>query len=175
MYLFFRLIKVGLLSPLKKKLGILETCELSFITWPTDLDVFFHMNNGRYLAILDLCRFDALVRCKIAAILKEKKWYPVVAAETIEFKKSLKLFDQFKVKTNLLGWDEKYFYIQHVFISHHKIYAKAVIKGRVLRKQGGTVSPAEIFQAAEYPHPSPKVPQWILEWSKAQKEYALPK
>lgn len=169
MYLFFRLMKVGLFSRYKKKVGLLDTIELSFITWPTDLDIFLHMNNGRYFSILDLCRFDCLVRNGVAQKLKENKWFPVVAAESIEFKKSLKLFDRFIVKTNLLGWDEKYFYIQHIFMSHEKIYAKAIIKGRILKREGGTISTREMLDLVGFKHVTPKVPEWILHWGEHQR------
>ena len=44
------------------RLGLLDTGSLHMRVWPTDLDVLMHMNNGRYLSLMDLGRVDLLVR-----------------------------------------------------------------------------------------------------------------
>ena len=66
MNLYFRLILVliaGLLS--KTRTSIMEIHALWFTVLPNDLDTNLHMNNGRYLTIMDLGRTDALVRSEI--------------------------------------------------------------------------------------------------------------
>ena len=39
-----------------------EISKLTFRVWPTDLDLSLHMNNGRYLTIMDIGRLDFMVR-----------------------------------------------------------------------------------------------------------------
>lgn len=43
-------------------LGLPDESHLAMRVWPTDLDVQRHMNNGRYLSLMDLGRMDLLVR-----------------------------------------------------------------------------------------------------------------
>jgi acyl-CoA thioesterase FadM len=111
MNLFLRLIWVVLTWRSRGRIGTLEASCVSFRVMPHDLDALGHVNNGRFLSILDLGRVDAMLRSGLAAKLRERSWYPVVAAETILFKKSLTLFQKFDVETQLLGWDSKAFFV----------------------------------------------------------------
>jgi acyl-CoA thioesterase FadM len=166
MNLFFRLIWILLFSKYREKCNILGPCLTPFICWPTDLDVLRHMNNGRYLSILDLGRVDLLMRAGLADKIRNNKWYPVVVAETIRFKKSLKTFDQFFVETTVLGWDNKAFILQQRFLKNNECYAEAIIKARFLKAAGGSVSPAAILAlSADSPAVSPVLPEWIQAWN----------
>ncbi len=56
MYVYARLFKALLAAWRAPKLGILETSVLRFRVWPNDLDFNFHLNNGRYLTLMDIGR-----------------------------------------------------------------------------------------------------------------------
>ena len=63
MNLYFRLILVlvsGFFS--KTRTSIMDVHAIWFRVLPNDLDSNLHMNNGRYLTIMDLGRTDALLR-----------------------------------------------------------------------------------------------------------------
>ena len=63
MNLIFRLLKTLLLYLLRPtRRGILEESVVRFRVWPNDLDTNLHMNNGRYLTLMDLGRLDLLLR-----------------------------------------------------------------------------------------------------------------
>jgi acyl-CoA thioesterase FadM len=59
----------------------------SFRVWPTDLDIFNHMNNGKFLSLMDVSRFDVMLRSGSWKKFRKLNWYPVVVAETITFRK----------------------------------------------------------------------------------------
>jgi len=65
--------------------------------------------------MLDVARVDLLLRSGMAKRLRREGLYPVVAAETIRFRRSLQLLQVFEVETTVIGWDEKAFIIQHHF------------------------------------------------------------
>ena len=44
------------------RIGLLDESAVGFRVLPGDLDVNVHLNNGRYLALMDLGRFDLLIR-----------------------------------------------------------------------------------------------------------------
>jgi len=69
----------------------------SFRVWPSDLDLFNHMNNGKYGSLMDLARLDLLLRSGTWQRMKKLNWYPVVVAETITFRKSLAPWQKFEV------------------------------------------------------------------------------
>ena len=45
---------------------------------------------------MDLARLDLMIRSGLWKILEANGWYPVVVAETVQFRRSLNLFDQLK-------------------------------------------------------------------------------
>jgi acyl-CoA thioesterase FadM len=165
MNLFLRLLLLLLTSRFRKRCDILGPVRKRFIVWPPDLDVLGHVNNGVYLSMLDVARVDLMLRAGVAGKLRARGLYPVVAAETIRFRRSLQLFQSFEVETRVLGWDEKAFIIEHRFLRGEELVAHAVIRSRFLRRKGGTVGSAELLEVVGKSGPSPQLPAWIEAWN----------
>ena len=140
-------------------------------TLPTDIDVLRHMNNGRYLSLFDLGRWDLLVRTGMADAMKSNGWYAVVSAETVTFRKSLQLWQRFDIESRLLGHDDRAIYLEHRAVVDGEIYARAIIRARMLKRSGGTLSHQELFAAVGRPEGLPDVEAWVHEWATAS---ALP-
>ena len=166
MNLFLRLLLLFLTAPFRPRCDLLGPSRKRFIVWPPDLDVLFHVNNGVYLSMLDVARVDLLLRSGMAARLRRKVFYPVVAAETIRFRRSLQLFQVFEVETAVLGWDDKAFIISHRFLRGDELVAEAVVRARFLKRKGGTVSSRELLDAVGRADVSPPLPAWIEAWNR---------
>jgi len=144
-----------------------------FRIWPTDLDIFRHMNNGVYLTLMDLGRFDMLKRTGAWALCQKANIYPIVVGETISFRKSLTLGQKFTIETGVIGWDDVAFFIQQRFVVNGEIYADAVVRLRFLKNPKGTPTPAEVLDIiGGWQGEQPKLPKWVLDWDKS---IALPK
>jgi len=131
------------------------------------------MNNGIYLTLLDLARFDLMKRANAWQKLNKAHIHPVVVQETITFRKSLTPWLRFQIETKMLGWDEQAFYIGQRFVVKGEIYAEAVVKLRFLKSPKGTPTPTEVNAVlGGWPGPAPELPSWISDWNKAA---ALPK
>lgn len=173
--LFRTLLHVLFLARRKPDLGIYDVARTNFITLPTDLDINRHMNNGVYFSIMDVARFDMLVRNGVWRIMRDRGWYPVVASETITFRKSLNPWQRFTIESRILGFDERAVYVEQRFVrpgpgGASEVYAQGFIRGRFLRKGGGTVPVPELveaFDAAE----GEGLPEWIERWGE---DVALP-
>lgn len=134
-----------------KKTNMMDPCYTSFIVGPLDLDTNFHVNNGRYLSIMDLGRFDIMIKAKVFWKLVLGGYYPVVVSESIRFKKSLALFNRFQIETRIDSWDEKDFYMRQTFLYKNQIMAIGFIKGRFLKRgERRTVPPQELFRFLNY-------------------------
>ncbi len=131
-------------------MGFHETSSTFLRVWFNDLDPLMHVNNGVYLSLLDLGRIDFMIKTGMYEKIKKNNLYPVIASEGIKFKRSLKLFQKFEIKTKFSGFDEKYVYLEQSFWSKDKIYAKAIIKSIFLRKEGGKVSSQELKDIIGY-------------------------
>ncbi|MBM7832221.1 acyl-CoA thioesterase FadM [Agromyces cerinus] len=175
MHMFFRtLLHVLFLSRRKPDLGHWDVARTNFITLPTDLDINRHMNNGVYFSIMDVARFDMLVRNGVWATMREKNWYPVVASETVTFRKSLQLWDRFTIESCLVGYDDKAVYVEHRYVrpstgsgstagGEPEIYAQGFIRARFLKKGGGTVPMSEIVEVLGVSG-ADEIPDWMERW-----------
>ena len=165
MNLFLRLLLLVLTTPFRSGCEVLGPSRKRFIVWPPDLDVLFHVNNGVYLSMLDVARVDLMLRSGIGRRLRKTGIYPVVAAQTIRYRRSLQLFQTFEVETKVIGWDEKAFIIQHQFLRRGEMVAEAVVRSRFLKRQGGTVSSRELLDLIGEAGPSPQLPEWVEAWN----------
>jgi len=142
---FFILILKSLLYTQKK--DPFTSCKTKFWVNPLDLDINMHMNNGRYLSIMDLGRMDLMMKAGIFWPLFSKGFYPVVASEGIRFKKSLEPFQFFDLITQIESWDEKDFFMSQKFYYKGQIVAEGYIKGRFKQRgRKGSVPTAELFE-----------------------------
>jgi acyl-CoA thioesterase FadM len=123
--------------------------EFSLHVLPNDIDINFHMNNGRYLTICDLNRVDIFARSGLLKAMFKRNWIPVIAEHTMIYKKPLGIFERYRVKTEVTHWDEKYFYMKHNFSKGERIAAEGTSKGCVYARGIGVVSPADAIAAVE--------------------------
>lgn len=157
----------------RAQIDVTEVGRRTFRVWPTDLDVFNHMNNGVFLTLLDLGRLDLMLRTGFWQRMKKRNWYPVVVAETITFRKSLKLWQEFDIETKLIGWDDVAYFIEQRFVIGDEIYAQAIVRGRFLINPRGILKPQEVVDAVGNWHgPQPKLPKWVTDWAETT---SLPK
>lgn len=107
MNLWFRLIWYLATAWRRPKLeggGAVST--LRFRVWPTDLDLSLHMNNGRYLTLMDLGRLDFLVRTGLWRPLLRHRWTPIASGIAIRFRREVLLFDKVHLETRLMTWSD---------------------------------------------------------------------
>lgn len=169
--MIFRTIFHALRGPRRSALGVHDVGRLPMRVLPTDLDVLGHMNNGVYLSIMDLGRFDLLTRSGVWARLKGLGYYPVVASETITFRKSLQPWQRFILETRIAGYDARAVYVQQRFTVDGEIFAEGFIRGRFLKRTGGVVTVAELAEALDVDVSTMHLPEWAERWAS---DVALP-
>ena len=173
MNLWIRLAYAMLSWRSRSKLSWQEVGRRSFRVWPTDLDVFNHMNNGIFLSLLDLSRLDLSYRSGLWQAWKKLGWYPVVVAQTITYRKSLTPWQKFDIESKVIGWDDQAFYFDQRFVVGEEIYARVIVRIRFLKKARGILAPGEVIEGSGGWHgPKPELPQWVRDWAQTT---ALPK
>lgn len=131
------------------------------------------MNNGIYLTLLDLARFDLLKRSGGWKALKKAHIHPVVVNETVSFRKSLTLGQKFSIETAVVGWNDIACFVEQRFVCNDEIYASAMVRLRFLKSPKGTPTIDEVMRImGGWNAPEPKLAAWISEWEEA---VALPK
>lgn len=170
MNLWFRLAWLYLTWRFAPRLNLWDVGRRSFRVWPTDLDIFNHMNNGVYLTLLDLGRTDLMLRCGAWQHFRRNKWYPVVVAETITFRKSLKPWQKFDIETAVIGWDDQSGYIEQRFVVKGEIYAQAIMRARYLVNPRGVLTPEQVFGGTgAWQGEQPILPDWVVRWAQESK------
>jgi len=150
MNLIFRLIYVLVLSLFRERLALGKArSNLSLRVLPNDLDLNLHMNNGRYLTICDLSRMDLFIRSGLLRSMFRRKWIPIIAEHTMAYKKPLSLFERYDALLEVTHWDEKYFYMKHIFRNAERLIAEGTSKGCVYARGSGVVKPEEVIAAVE--------------------------
>ena len=133
---------------------------------PGDLDINLHMNNGRYLTLMDLGRFDLMVRAGLGRPAWRNRWRPLLGSAMIRFRRSLGPFQKFQLRTRLVCWDERWFVFEQRFESGGRIHAVAHARG-LFRDRQGSVPPARTLAAIGIHDPSPPAPDYVSRWAEA--------
>jgi acyl-CoA thioesterase FadM len=169
--MFLRTMLVFLTARRRPKLHVHDVARKRFRVWPADIDFLNHMNNGVYLSIMDLGRMDLLIRAGAWTELRRRGIYPVVVSETISFRKSLQPWQKYTVESHVAGYDQKAVYLEQRFVVNGEIYAQGFIRGRFLKKTGGTLSTNELAEVLGVDRSELTLPSWLERWSG---EVALP-
>ena len=172
MNLYLRLLQLMLRNRTKDRITLWDSAVTDFRVLPSDCDIFRHMTNSRYLAVMDLGRMDLLERSGFWDQLQAKGWYPVVAGQTINYRRSLKPLQKYQVKSRVVGVDDRWVYAEQTFTAKDEVYARAFIRIRFLKKEGGAVSVEELETLAGGFPEDRVVPEWSKEWTASSRDEA---
>lgn len=170
MNLYVRLIWViicGLFN--RKKYGLLDETTLTFRVWPNDLDPFWHMNNGRYLTIMDLGRLDYLIKTGLVFKMRNLGWGYALGSSEVQYIKSLLPFQKYELKTKVVCWDDKWFYKEQRFVTNRKTMAIGLLKV-LLHSKKGNVPTKEVLEAIGAKLESPELPGQAKLWQEMEKK-----
>lgn len=171
MNLYFRFFIYLIFSWFSKiKLGVFDSSVISFRVLPNDLDLNNHMNNGRFLTIMDIGRIDMVIKTGLGKIMLKNKWYPVVGSVNIIYLKSLSPFQKYNLETKTICWDEKWFYIEQRFLVNDRIIATAIVKA-LFKKGNKTLSSIDVINAVNPEiKESPEFPEYLVSMQQKDKD-----
>lgn len=96
-----------------------------FRVMPTDLDFNGHMTNNRYHTIMDYTALRVLGEHGILAVMFKNKWRPIVGCSLISHRKSLKVFDRYTVRSEIIYCDDVWSYLTHIIEYDGQVVAAA--------------------------------------------------
>lgn len=173
MNLYFRVLKIFFLHLLRiipQSRNPTQTFVLRFRTWPHDLDFNLHMNNGRYLTIMDIGRLDLMLRLGLFGKILWNWWMPVIGTAFVHFRKSLGPIRSFELHTKVAAWDEKWFYIEQTFMQNDTVMAVGYVKG-LIRDKKNNIPSQNLFSLVGIETSSPPIPEVFLSMEQAKKSW----
>lgn len=167
MNLYLRLIGCLLRACRQPRLAPTDPLVVTFRVLPTDVDLNGHMNNGRYLTIMDLGRLALFSRAGLLGPALKNRWRPVVGASTMRYLRVLRPFQAYQLRVCLLCWDDKWAYVRHTFEFQGRVIAVGMVKALMVSPQGN-VAMRDVLAAMGYPdRPSPPMPEEVADWERA--------
>lgn len=163
MNLIFRLMILFFESLFRKRLHPLSESILHLTVLPNDLDLNFHMNNGRFQSVMDLGRLDLILRTGLMKHVFSKRWAPLVGGFNIRYRQSLKPFQRYRLHTKIIGWDEKWFYMEQRVTRSNRLIAVALVK-TLLRGHKRNIPPPEVLRTLHMNIDPPEIPERVLQW-----------
>ncbi len=144
-----------------------------FRVWLTDLDINGHVNNGRFLELMDLGRFDYFWRSALRGTIFQLRSVPVMGGVMIRYRLPLELLQCIDLETRLLGFEDKWMVIEQRFV-----FTKGVMKGVVaaiaISKNGfydrtskTIIDPVKVFEQRGLALPSGEMPAAVHNWRAA--------
>ena len=167
MYPFIRLAWQMARARSAPPLAVLDTQVSHHLCLPWDLDGFLELNNGRILTLYDIGRFTLGSRVGLLAVLRRRKWGLAVAGASIRYRRRVTAFQRIEMRTRLVGWDARFFYIVQSMWVRGECCSEALLRTAVV---GGRRAVATGEVAAELGHdgPPPTLPGWVAEWIAAE-------
>ena len=168
MHLLLRTLLLLVTSRRRSRLSIWDSASLPLTALPTDIDIARHINNGMYFSLMDLGRFDLMVRSGAWDLMRRRKWTPVVQAEQIAFRRSITLWQAYSIETRIIGLDDKCIWLEQRFVVDGEVYVRGYVATRFLGPDG-PVTNEEVIAAVreELGEQIPTdlaVPEWLHAW-----------
>jgi hypothetical protein len=148
---------------LSKKGNMLDSYHISFRALPlidTDVSRLF---SQAYTTFTGLARWHFIFSSEIGPVAVRNRWIPVTVAETVSFKRSIKSFEKIDLRTEIVCWNEKCFFIRQTFSVKGETRAIAYSEG-IVRGPTGHLKPAEAFKIFGAHIQSPEIPEQMRLW-----------
>jgi acyl-CoA thioesterase FadM len=151
------------------RLGVLDEDTLRLRVWPNDIDLNLHLNNARYLGMMDYGRTHLLARISLLTHIIRFRLTPLIGAVWITYRRSLPVFARFTLASRLVCWDERWFYMEQTFTCREGLAAVGWVKA-VLRDARGNLAPQQVIETIAPGAISPPLPESIATWNELTRE-----
>ncbi len=147
---------------------LLDTHVSHHICWPHDLDVWLELNNGRALTLYDLGRTAMAQRAGLIKVLKRERWALTMAGTSTRFRRRIRGFERFEMRSRALCWDDKFIYLEQSMWKRNGECASHVLYRSAVTDKNGIVAPLTVLTALGQPAVSPPMPDWVARWCAAE-------
>jgi len=168
MNLYWRLLLVWLGARRKPKIALGDTIELRLTVLPNDVDLNGHMNNGRYLTIVDLALVEYMTRAGFMGLALRRGWRPMLGGSMIAYRRGLKPLRRYTLRFTIACWDARWSYIRFEFVRDGVTVAGGHAKGGIVGPRG-IVGSAEMCHALGIDATSAPVPSAVAAWIEADR------
>jgi acyl-CoA thioesterase FadM len=172
MNLYLRLIwavlRAVLLARRQPRIKPGDHIERSLRVLPNDIDINGHMNNGRYLTLVDLMLIEYFVRLGFAQVLLKSGWRPMSGGCVVTYRKGLQPLQSYRLRFGLVAADVHWNYMRFEFLRQDgTLCAAGIMKGAAVGRQG-LVANAESYSRMGFTFDPQPLPDAVRHWLAAE-------
>ena len=163
MVLLFRFLLAIVTSRFGRRIGPLDEARLRFTVLPHDCDLNFHLNAGRYVTFMDVARMHLIGRLRLLRPLLRRGWRPVMGGCVVRYRRSILPFERFDIRSRVVGWDEKWFYIEHIVEKDGAFCAAGHVR-TLIRGKEGNIPTRDVMALLGENLTAPPLPEFVANW-----------
>jgi acyl-CoA thioesterase FadM len=146
-----------------------DTITRTLRVWPNDIDINGHMNNGRYLTVVDLMIIEYFVRTGFAQAMIKFGWRPMSGGSFVTYRKGLRPFQSYTLSFTLDAADDVWNYMRYEFRKlDGTLCAAGYMKGAAVGRKGLVLN-AESYAAGGRVFESKPLPESVAKWVEAER------
>lgn len=149
-----RLFIIFISALFQKKILLTDISTLSFRVWPPEADKKY-MNNSSFWTITEMGQMEFLFRTGFYKFCRLYHWSPLVGSQKMVYRKPLKRFERFQLKSKIILHDDKWLYFEQTFLKDGQLIANSLVKV-LFRGKNGSIPVQQILsvlgQELNLPH-----------------------
>ncbi len=174
MYPFIRMIKEMVKYRNAAPLMLTDTHVSSHRCWPSDIDLWAELNNGRTLSLYDLGRIPLASRVGLVDVMRRKKWGMTIAGVSVRYRRRIRTFEKIEMRSRLICWDDRFVYIEQSMWKKNGECANHALYRAAITDKKGIVDPKRIPIAMDIKLSTPPPPKWVQSWILADADRPWP-
>ncbi len=167
MYPFIRLAWQFFKHRKDPKLPPTGTHESRHFCLPQDIDLWWELNNGRTLTMYDMGRLPLAMRVGLIKTLRQNKWALTMAGCSVRYRRRIRMFEAFTMKSRAVGWDDKFVYLEQSIWKKSGECAGHILYRSAVTDRSGIVAPTRVMEALGMDTASNPLPDWVKAWIEA--------
>ena len=143
---FLRIILAILRASFRPALAPLEESVVRLRVWPHEAD-WSNVHQAIYSLYMELGRWDIAIRSGLGRWMLKQRCAGILGAQMIRYHSPLRRLQAFELRTRVLGWDEKWFFMEQRVESHGRTLAVGCVQVMFRDRRGKRVQPATAILA----------------------------
>jgi acyl-CoA thioesterase FadM len=121
----------------KPRIDFADEISLKLRVLPNDVDINRHLNNGRFLTLLDLGSIDLFLRSGLFFRAIRHGFKPMIGGLIVTYRRGLSLLERYSLNMQLAAWDDRWNYFKFEFKKRNgRLAAAGYFKGAFVSKNG---------------------------------------